>query len=94
MWPGFEWDQNKAESNLLKHGVSFESATSVFKDPLSRTIPDPDHSEDEERFVTLGTSNFGELLVVCNCDRGERIRIISARLAEPSEKRAYARAIV
>lgn len=94
MWPGFEWDPDKAASNLLKHGISFEAAESVFNDPLSRTIPDPDHSEDEERFVTMGTSDSGELLVVCNSDKGERIRIISARLAEPSERRAYARALV
>jgi len=95
MWLGYEWDPDKAERDLLKHdGVSFESAITIFDDPLSRTIPDPEHSEDEDRFITLGTSESGELLVVCNCDRGDKIRIFSARRAEAHERRAYARAIV
>jgi uncharacterized DUF497 family protein len=72
MWLGFEWDPDKAESNLAKHGVSFESAITVFNDPLSRTIPDPEHSDYENRFITMGTSSAGELLVVCNLDRGDR----------------------
>jgi uncharacterized DUF497 family protein len=89
MLHGFEWDPAKAESNFSKHGVSFEQAATVFDDPLSRTIPDPEHSEDEERFLTMGQSESGVLLVVCHCDRRGRVRIINARPAEKSERRDY-----
>jgi hypothetical protein len=87
---GFEWDRNKAKSNFTKHGVSFEEAATVFFDPLSLTIPDPDHGEyEEERCLILGLSEAGRLLVVAHCDRGDSIRIISARLATSSERRGY-----
>jgi len=85
----FEWDSAKAARNLRKHGVSFEEAVSVFYDPLAATGADPDHSEDEERFVTFGLSSAGRLLVVSHSERGEAIRIISARAAAPSERRIY-----
>ena len=89
MWRGFEWDLNKAEINLKKHGIAFEYATTIFDDYLSRTIRDPEHSYDEERFVTMGESSSSELLVVCHCDREERVRIISARRAERYERRNH-----
>ena len=86
---GFEWDPAKARSNLEKHGVAFEEATTIFDDPLSITIDDPEHSQDEERFVTIGQSTPQSLLVVSHCDRNNRVRIISAREATPREKRDY-----
>jgi len=85
----FEWDSAKAARNLRKHGVSFEEAVSVFYDPLAATGGDPDHSEDEERFVTFGISSAGRLLVVSHTERGGTIRIISARATTPSERRIY-----
>jgi uncharacterized DUF497 family protein len=85
----FEWDTNKARRNLGKHGVSFEESSSVFGDPLSLTVPDPVHSKVEERFVTLGTSHRGNLLVVVHTERGDNIRIISARPASRRERRTY-----
>ncbi len=85
----FEWDPNKAETNLRKHGVSFHEATTALQDDLSLTGYDPDHSEDESRFVTFGMSSAGHLLVVSHTDRGDRIRIISARLATRSERKLY-----
>jgi len=85
----FEWDEKKAKRNIRKHKVSFEEATTVFADPLSLTIPDPLHSEEEDRFVTMGMSIKGRLLVVVHTERGDAIRIISARLATPWERRAY-----
>jgi hypothetical protein len=86
----FEWDQEKAESNLRKHGVSFEEASTVFKDTLSRTIYDPLHSSfREQRFVTIGLSGCDQLLVVVHCDRGKKIRIISARRATRRERQNY-----
>ena len=84
----FEWDGDKAQTNLAKHGVSFEEAATVFGDTLSATIPDPQPA-DEDRFVTIGRSAAGRLLVVVHTDRGGSIRIISARVAEPRERRAY-----
>lgn len=89
MLSGFEWDPAKAASNLQKHGVSFEEAATVFDDPLSLTICDPDHSEDEERFVTIGQSKNGTLVVVSHCDRANRIRIINCRYPTPRERRDY-----
>jgi uncharacterized DUF497 family protein len=89
MWQGFLWDPVKAESNIKDHGVWFEEAATVFDDPLARTVPDVEHSSEEERFVTMGRSDAGVLLVVCHCDRGGRIRIISARFPEPYERRDY-----
>ena len=85
----FEWDQRKADSNLRKHGVSFQEATSVFADTLSITIPDPDHSASEARFLDLGLSHRNRLLVLSHTERGEVIRIISARRASQSERKNY-----
>ena len=77
----FEWDENKAKRNLKKHGVSFEETSTVFGDPLARTIQDPLHSEEEDRFVNLGESQSRRLLVVVFTESGDKIRIISARVA-------------
>ena len=85
----FEWDQRKAELNLRVHGVSFREATTVFSDPLSLTISDPDHSTTERRFVDIGHSHLGRLLVVSYTERGDRIRIITARDATRNERRQY-----
>jgi uncharacterized protein len=85
----FEWDIEKADRNLKKHGVPFDEAASAFADPLSMTYDDPDHSWEEERYLTIGTSRSGRLLIVAHTDRGEDIRIISARAATPRERRMY-----
>ena len=85
----FEWNPNKAESNYEKHDVSFEEAATVFNDLLSVTFPDPDHSVGESRYVIIGVSRFGQLLIVSHTDRGEKIRIISARKATRQERRFY-----
>ncbi len=85
----FEWDSAKASKNIRKHRVSFDEAVSVFYDPLAVTGADPDHSEDEQRFVTFGLSSTGKLLVVCHADRGAAIRIISARRATQTERYIY-----
>jgi len=85
----FEWNQEKAEANLKKHDVSFEEAETVFSDPLSLTIPDPIHSTEENRFIIMGFSDKQRQLVIAHTDRGDKIRIISARLATPGEKRKY-----
>ena len=84
-----EWDPNKAASNLAKHGVTFEEAATVFLDPLALTIPDPEHSVDEDRFITLGLSAHDQLVVVVHTDRAGAIRLISAREATPRERRTY-----
>ena len=83
------WDPEKARSNLRKHGVSFEEAASLFRDVLSVTISDPLHSSEESRFVTIGRSDRGRTLVVVHSEVGETIRIISARVATPRERRKY-----
>lgn len=85
----FEWDGRKAKANLKKHGVSFEEACTTLGDPLSLTIPDPAHSAVEDRFITLGLSSRGRLLVVVVTERTERIRILSARKASRRERRTY-----
>ena len=85
----FEWDPRKARRNLTTHGVSFDEASTAFQDPLSNTIADPLHSEDEERFVLLGRSHRNRLLVVVHTERGDRIRLISARLASNRERIRY-----
>ena len=85
----FEWDPKKARRNLKTHGVSFDEASTAFRDPLSVTIADPLHSEDEERFVLIGQSHRHRLLVVIHTERGDRIRIISARLATTRERLRY-----
>jgi hypothetical protein len=85
----FEWDAKKAKSNARKHGVTFDEASTVFADPLSLLMPDPDHSFDEERYVVLGMSNLQELLIVAFAERPPRTRLISARRAMPAERRLY-----
>ena len=85
----YEWDAGKAAANLKKHRVSFEDATSVFIDPLAVTFPDPDHSMEENREITIGHTMREELVFVSHCERGKRIRIISARLATRLERRQY-----
>ena len=85
----FEWDPRKAEINLRKHGVSFTEAGTVFGDDLAITVPDPDHSLNEERFITVGWSNRRRLLMVSHTDRGNRVRIISARELTKSERKEY-----
>jgi uncharacterized DUF497 family protein len=87
----FEWDERKASANAKKHGVTFEEAKSVFADERAKLIDDPDHSEDENRFVLLGLSSALRMLVVCHCYRsaGNVIRIISARKATAKESKFY-----
>lgn len=85
----FEWDPVKATENVAQHDVTFDEATEVFGDPLSLSMPDPDHSHGEERYVVLGVSRRWRLLVVCYAERGSRTRIISARRATRSERRQY-----
>jgi len=87
----FEWDERKSVANAKKHGVSFDEARTVFFDERARLIDDPDHSEDEERFILLGLSSSLRLLLVCHCYRssGNIIRIISARKATAHESKAY-----
>lgn len=87
----FEWDEQKAKANIKKHGISFDEAKTVFSDEHARLISDPDHSENEERFVLLGYSSGLKLLVVCHCYRVDDsvIRIISARKATRHESAIY-----
>lgn len=85
----FEWDDQKAKSNLKKHGVSFQEAKTVFGDKLSITVADPEHSESEYRFIDIGLTESGRLLVVSYTERGTKIRIISSRLALPAERMLY-----
>lgn len=87
----FEWDANKAAANLEKHGISFEQAATVFEDPLADTYDDPDHSQDEQRFLTFGHTRDGMPLVVAHCDRGDRVRIVSARRMTRGERRQHER---
>jgi len=85
----FEWDSEKAKSNLEKHGVSFEEAGSALDDPREITVFDPDHSDAEDRYLSIGLSTFGRVLVVSYTERGERVRIISARVANKRERKEY-----
>ncbi len=87
----FDWDKNKAIRNLTKHKVSFEEAQSVFDDDFARLIPDPDHSEEEERFILLGLSCSLKILIVVHCykDKENSIRLISARKATKPESKKY-----
>jgi len=85
----FEWGNHKAKANLRRHGVSFEEAQTIFTDSLSITLPDPDHSKDEERFIDIGMSDHRRVLVVVYTERGQRIRLISARKATPAEQKRY-----
>jgi uncharacterized protein len=85
----FEWNPDKANSNLKKHGVSFNEASTVFNDLLSVTFPDPDHSLGEERYVIIGLSSANRILIVPHTDRVGRVRIISVREATRNERRFY-----
>lgn len=85
----FEWDRAKASENAQKHGVTFDEASMVFGDPLALLMPDPDHSEGEERYLLLGMSSQQRLLVVAFVERPPRTRLISARLATRRERRQY-----
>ena len=85
----FEWDAEKAAANAQKHGVRFEEAATAFADPLSITIPDPEHSVREERYILIGRSLVSRLLVVVHLERGVSVRLISARLATRRERRDY-----
>ncbi len=85
----FEWDPDKAAGNLAKHAVAFSEAATVFGDPLAITYFDPDHSDDEDQFLTFGHSSNGRLLLVSHADRGDRTRIISARVATRRERKIY-----
>ena len=87
----FEWDARKERRNLQKHGVGFDEASTVYAGTLSITIPDPDHSDEEERWVTIGLSHRQRLLVVVHTEDDEQqiVRIISARPADPGERREY-----
>jgi len=85
----FEWDENKAKPNVIKHGVTFEEASTVFQDQLSLTIPDPAHSQLEPRSIIIGMSQSGKLLVVVHTERGDNIRIISARRVTRRERKNY-----
>lgn len=85
----FAWDEKKAASNLVKHGISFEDAATVFGHPLSDTFPDPDHSLEEYRFIITGSAESGKILVVAHTDDGQLVRIISAREAPHGERKSY-----
>ncbi len=85
----FEWDEGKAELNIAKHGVTFGEASTVFGDPLELTVVDERHSAEESRFLTVGMSRAQRLLAVSYTERGDHIRIISARFATPRERRQY-----
>ncbi len=85
----FEWDTNKAKENIKVHGVSFDEASTAFKDDLSLTIYDPLHSDEEDRFVLIGNSINNRLLVIVHTERGNKIRIISARKATKKERKQY-----
>lgn len=85
----FEWDQNKSEANEKKHGITFEEAKTVFNDPFSITIGDPDHSDDEYRYIDIGFSSKGSVLVLWYTERNENIRIIGCRKASKFERKTY-----
>jgi uncharacterized DUF497 family protein len=85
----FEWNTEKSEKNIRKHGVSFQEALTVFRDALSLTYPDVDHSADEDRYLIIGLSSFGNVLVISHTFRNDNIRIISARKATKKERYFY-----
>lgn len=89
MAPKFEWDAQKAQDNVKKHGVGFDEALTVFADPLANIFDDPDHSSDERRELIIGHSAAQRLLIVSFTERGRRTRIIGAREATPRERKAY-----
>jgi uncharacterized DUF497 family protein len=85
----FEWDPEKAEQNLKKHGISFDEASTTFEDPLANVYLDPDHSESECRYVMVGMSSSGKTIVISFVERDDRVRIMSARVATRKERRTY-----
>lgn len=85
----YEWDPKKATANLRKHGMSFEEAATVFRDPLAITFPDPDYSDEEDREITIGLTTKHRVVFVSHSPRGDRTRIISARKATPKERKQY-----
>jgi len=85
----FEWDPKKAAANKRKHGVTFQEAATIFSDSLAITFSDPDHSFDEDRYITFGLSGLNRLLVVSHTFRSDRVRIINGRMATPQERRIY-----
>ena len=87
----FEWDDNKANLNIRNHEITFEEAKTVFNDPFAITIDDPDHSDEEARFIDIGFSSNGRILVVWYTERGENIRIIGCRKATKAERKKYDR---
>ena len=89
----YEWDAAKAKANIQKHGVSFDDAATVFLDPLAWTFPDPYHSGGEEREITIGYTTGRRVVFVSHCQRGDRLRIISAREATRRERRQYEKGI-
>ena len=90
----FEWDQGKATANVHKHGVSFEEAITIFSDPNAITIADAEHSDAEDRFVDIGLSANGRVLVVVHTERGRSVRIISCRKATPAERSQYEQQVI
>ena len=86
----FEWDEGKAERNLIKHGVSFDEAKTVFDDPFYVDFYDPDHSESEDRYLVIGESSRGRLLIISYTERGNKNRLISARETTKTERETYA----
>ena len=89
MQPQYEWDEDKAKINLRKHQVSFQEAATIFNDPLVATRLDPAHSHDEQRYIAIGRSLRGRVLVIAFTERGEKIRLISCRKATPRERKVY-----
>jgi len=85
----FEWDRDKASANLKKHRVSFDEAATIFYDPLAATFDDPDHSRQDRRFLTIGYSSNGRLLVVSHTERGDSLRIVNARPASAKERKRH-----
>ena len=85
----YEWDPRKAKENLRKHGISFEEAATVFLDPMALTFPDPDHSDEEDREITIGITTKHRVVFVSQCQQGYRIRLISARKATRKERKQY-----
>ena len=85
----FEWDRDKASANLKKHRVSFDEAATIFYDPLAATFDDPDHSRQERRFLTIGYSSNGRLLVVSHTERGDSLRIVNARPGSAKERKRH-----
>jgi len=90
--PRFAWDAGKAAKNMEKHAVLFEEAATIFEDPMFIMLVDDEHSVDEERYITIGLSEHGRLLVVAHTERGDQVRIISARKASKKEEQFYAEA--